>query len=251
MPNPYQTLGNAPITDDTDYLTEEIQFDIDSNMRTIAIPSEGVVIGVQGDKNVNRVNFRMPAWYNGFDMSKFQPRINFIDPEGNINYYTVTDLAVYDTDGNVVTETPSTTDIIYFTWLVDSYATKYVGTVVFNVRFTKYNSETNALMQAFNTTKAACTVLEGISLSGEITEEQQEDLLLHMTLELEDAVDRLISTIPSDYTELSNNVETLNDKVNQIENNGISDAVLANSISTWLTNNTINATNKSMLNEVI
>jgi len=220
MPNPYQTLGNAPITDDTDYLTEEIQFDIDSNMRTIAIPTEGVVIGVQGDKNVNRVNFRMPAWYNGFDMSTFQPRINFVDPEGNVNYYTVTDMKIYDPDNNEVTGAPTTEDIIYFTWLVDSYATNYVGTVVFNVRFSKFNPTTHALAQAFNTTKAACQVLEGITLADEITQEQQEDLLFHMTAELQDVTDSLkleleakrdevIDSIPDDYTTLGNDVTTI------------------------------------------
>lgn len=220
MPNPYQTLGNAPITDDTDYLTEEIQFDIDSNMRTIAVPTEGVVIGVQGDKNVNRVNFRMPAWYNGFDMSTFQPRINFVDPEGNVNYYTVTDMKIYDPEGNEVTDTPTTEDIIYFTWLVDSYATNYVGTVVFNVRFTKFNPTTNTLAQAFNTTKAACQVLEGITLADEITQEQQEDLLFHMTAELQDVTDSLkldleakrdemLDTIPDNYTTLTTRVSAL------------------------------------------
>lgn len=234
MPNPYQTLGNAPITDDTDYLTEEIQFDIDSNMRTIAIPSEGVVIGVQGDKNVNRVNFRMPAWYNGFDMSTFQPRINFVDPEGNVNYYTVTDMKIYDPEGNEVTDTPTTEDIIYFTWLVDSYATNYVGTVVFNVRFTKFNPTTHALAQAFNTTKAACQVLEGITLADEITQEQQEDLLFHMTqelqevtdslkLDLEDKTAELLDTLPDDYTTMDSRLTKINNRVSalssKIDNN--------------------------------
>lgn len=227
MPNPYQTLGNAPITDDTDYLTEEIQFDIDSNMRTIAIPTEGVVIGVQGDKNVNRVNFRMPAWYNGFDMSTFQPRINFVDPEGNVNYYTVTDMKIYDPEGNEVTDTPTTEDIIYFTWLVDSYATNYVGTVVFNVRFTKFNPTTHALAQAFNTTKGACQVLEGITLADEITQEQQEDLLFHMTSELQEVTDKLIldieakgaetlESIPDEYDDLSEDVTNLKSDFNVV-----------------------------------
>lgn len=236
MPNPYQTLGNAPITDDTDYLTEEIQFDIDSNMRTIAIPTEGVVIGVQGDKNVNRVNFRMPAWYNGFDMSTFQPRINFVDPEGNVNYYTVTDMKIYDPEGNEVTDTPTTEDIIYFTWLVDSYATNYVGTVVFNVRFTKFNPTTHALAQAFNTTKAACQVLEGITLADEITQEQQEDLLFHMTAELQEVTDSLKldleakgqevrDSIPDDYDAVNNQIGILKTDLNRFKSGDWSNAV--------------------------
>ena len=59
----------------SEYLLDDIQYIIDENLRTIAIPDDGVVLGVVGDKNVNRVNFQMPRYYNGFDMSLFKYRI--------------------------------------------------------------------------------------------------------------------------------------------------------------------------------
>lgn len=71
MPNAFDGLGSTePYV--PDYLQDEIQFRIDNDLRTIAIPADGVILGVVGDKNVNHVNFQMPAWYNGFDMSTFR-----------------------------------------------------------------------------------------------------------------------------------------------------------------------------------
>lgn len=58
-----------------DYLHDPIQFIIDSDLRIVSIPGRGVVAGVVGDKNINRINFQMNRYYNGFDMSKFTTRI--------------------------------------------------------------------------------------------------------------------------------------------------------------------------------
>ena len=77
-----------------DYFSDQIQFIIDSNLRIVSVPDRGVVAGVVGDKNVNRINFQMPRYYNGFDMSKFKTRINYVNANGNPNYYTVTDLTI-------------------------------------------------------------------------------------------------------------------------------------------------------------
>lgn len=211
MPNAFNGLGaSEPYV--PDYLQDEIQFRIDNDLRTIAIPADGVVLGVVGDKNVNHVNFQMPAWYNGFNMSLFQARINFIDAAGNANYYTVNDMTVLTPEGNEVVGVPSDDDIIYFTWLVDSYATGYVGSVRFNVRLTKYTGST--LSQAFNTQVNSCQVLEGIQLADEITQEQAEDLLFHYSSELGDITEGykrdieetaaiVIESIPDDYAALA------------------------------------------------
>lgn len=204
-------------TNDVNYLHDSIQFEIDPNLRTTAIPPNGVVIAVQGDHNVNRVNFKMPVWYNGFNMSQFNIRVNFIDPEGNVNYYYVEDKAIFTPDDIPVSMgvTPAENDVLYFTWMVSKYATRYIGDIVFNVRFTSYDGDT--LVQAFNTTKGYGTILEGIQLAGEITQEEQEDLLFHLTEDLHDVTDVLkidieakgaevYNSIPSDYSSLSNSV---------------------------------------------
>ena len=61
-----------------DYFSDPIQFVIDSDLRIVSIPGRGVVAGVVGDKNINRINFQMNRYYNGFDMSKFTTRINSV-----------------------------------------------------------------------------------------------------------------------------------------------------------------------------
>lgn len=52
-------------------------FVIDEDLRIIAIPERGVVLGVEGDKDANRIRFRMNKTWRGYDMSKFDLRINY------------------------------------------------------------------------------------------------------------------------------------------------------------------------------
>ena len=70
-------------TSEEDYLHDPIQFIIDSDLRIVSIPGRGVVAGVVGDKNINCINFQMNRYYNGFDMSKFTTRINYINSKKN------------------------------------------------------------------------------------------------------------------------------------------------------------------------
>lgn len=125
-----ELLAEPGITDPTtDYLHDDIQFIIDNDLRSIAVPERGIVAGVRGDKNVNRINFQMVRYYNGFDMSTFNIRVNYLTPEGIPNYYEVTDATV---EG----------DMLYFTWLVDSDATEVVGDISFVVHLFKIENET-------------------------------------------------------------------------------------------------------------
>ena len=130
-----------------DYLHDDIQFIIDENLRTIAVPAEGVVLGVVGDKDVNRCNFMMPRYYNGFDMSEFVARIRFINAKGAKKSYVVTDL------------TPEGDDLL-FTWLVGDDVTVEAGNIYFSVNM-KIKEDT-VLKQSFNTTKAVGRILDGI-----------------------------------------------------------------------------------------
>ena len=65
-------------------------FVIDEDLRVIAVPERGVVLGVEGDKDANRIRFRMNKTWRGYDMSKFDLRINYQNANGDKNYYTVT-----------------------------------------------------------------------------------------------------------------------------------------------------------------
>lgn len=134
---------------DVDYLHDEIQFDIDENLRIITIPPKGVVIGVCGDDNTNRVNFRMPRYYNGFDMSLFTVVVNYMNEEERKNYYEVTDLTVED-------------DYILFTWLVSSDATYVIGEILFSVKMIRI--EGNRIKQSFNTSIGKGVILDGLKV---------------------------------------------------------------------------------------
>lgn len=153
----------------SEYLLDDIQYIIDENLRTIAIPDDGVVLGVVGDKNVNRVNFQMPRYYNGFDMSLFKYRINYRNANGDLNFYDVGDATIKD-------------DLIYFTWLVDHTAAAYIGKVSFVVRL--YKTEGTNVTQNFYTTYNTANVLEGLFVDEEL--EEIEDVTLHIQRILEE-----------------------------------------------------------------
>lgn len=132
-----------------DYLHDPVQFIIDEDLRTVAIHPKGIIIGVVGDKNTNRVNFSMPRYYNGFDMSEFTTVIKYVNANNESGYYTVTDLTIEDSD-------------ILFTWLVDEKVTNHSGTVRFVVNMIK--KVKGEITQSFNSAIATGSVLEGLEV---------------------------------------------------------------------------------------
>lgn len=153
------------------YLNDDIQYIIDENLRTVTIPEDGVVLGVKGDKDTNRVNFQMMRYYNGFDLSEFKFRVNYENANGGLNFYEVTDATVYE-------------DMIYFTWLVDAFAAAYVGDVNFSVRL--YRTEGTKVTQNFYTTHNSAKVLEGVLSDEDIDENNIEDLIEHLKRVMEE-----------------------------------------------------------------
>lgn len=199
-----------------DYIHDPIQFVIDSDLRVVSIPRNGVVAGVVGDKNVNRVNFQMPRYYNGFDMSKFTTRVNYINALGNFNYYSVTDLTIED-------------DLIYFTWLVDSDVVAYAGIVMFAVNM--FITDSNGkITQSFNTSnKGLLNVLEGIQVNEYVTPEEQEDILTRLEADISKYVDSGITKIDENTNKSIQKIQTEKNRITESITSGI------NSISSLTT----------------
>ena len=153
-----------------DYIHSSIQFLIDENMRTVTVPPEGVVLGVTGDKDVNRINFKMVRFYDGLDLSTFQIRINYVNANGDANYYQVTDTTIEE-------------DSILFTWLVSSDAAAYKGTVSFAARL--YTVEDTIVKESFNSTVATAEVLEGIIVDEYMPPDAQQDLIALLMSQIE------------------------------------------------------------------
>lgn len=194
---------------DTQAITvdDSVDFVIDSNLRVISIPSRGVVLGVEGDKDVNRVTFLMPKMYKGVDLSQFDIRVNYANANGEKNFFKVTETSVTD-------------DQIRFVWVVGADAVAYVGYVEFVVRFVKLNGST--IVQELNTTLATAKSLIGLSVDGEITPVQREDLLAHFYSEMDSYSEKKKNEI-SDLT--TENLETIESKGEETLNSIPSDYI--------------------------
>lgn len=179
--------------DTLDTNEEEIQYIIDENLRVISIPPLGVVLGVEGDKDVNSAKFKMVRYYKGIDLSKFEIRINFANANGDLSYYTVKNPTVTD-------------DTLTFEWLVGYLVTKYKGTVRFVVRMITTDASTGEVKQAFDTTVGEARSLEGL-LVDTPTDEKVYDIVAQLKADLTDHVNNLLETIPEDYNELTKKVE--------------------------------------------
>lgn len=132
------------------YVYDSVEFQIDSDLRIVIIPPKGVVLGVVGDKNVNRINFSMFKNYNGFNMEEFYIRISYKNAAGNEGFYDVSEFTVKD-------------ETLYFTWIIDYGVTEEAGVVEFCVNM--YKVDNNELTQSFNTTIATGKVLDGFGVS--------------------------------------------------------------------------------------
>ena len=145
-------------------------FVIDEDLRVIAVPERGVVLGVEGDKDVNRVRFRMNRHYRGTDLSGFNIRINYRSAEDEINYFQVTEKTVTD-------------DAIYFVWLVGADTVAAKGTVYFVARFFTAE-EGGTITQEFNTTLGNARTLEGLVVDTQADDKPVKDLLAQLEYDL-------------------------------------------------------------------
>ncbi len=149
---------------------DELSFLIDEHLRIITVPERGVVLGVEGDKDVNRVRFRMNRYYHGSDLSSFQIRINYQNAEGEVNYFTVTEKTV-------------NTDTFSFIWVVAADAVIAKGTVAFVVNC--FTADTSGVVQkAYHTTLGTASALEGLEVDVEGNQPQIVDFLSKLKNEL-------------------------------------------------------------------
>lgn len=185
----------TPVTDD------DLQFWIDEHLRVISIPKNGVVAGVEGDKNVNKIKFGMNRYYHGFDMSTFSGRILYSNAKGNKNYYNITDM---QTNGNTIT----------FSWLVDADAVQYMGKTAFVVYL--FKTQGSELRQKFYSTLATLNVLEGMEVDSAVPVEKQTDIIERMKEEISAYAEEVKKSLPADYTAMTEQVSSLKEDLNTI-----------------------------------
>lgn len=181
---------------------EEFQFQIDEHLRTIAIPEKGVVAGVEGDLNVNIARFTMVRYYHGRDLSKLSIRINYRNANGQVNYYTVSDATISG-------------DSIVFSWEYAADVTQYKGNVQFVVYL--FSATSAVLKQKFFTTLGTLEVLEGLEVDSSIPVSEQTDILLHLKKDLSTYAEEVKKSLPADYTAMTEQVSSLKEEINYID----------------------------------
>lgn len=155
---------------DTSAEDSTCDFVIDEDLRIIAIPERGVVLGVEGDKDANRIRFRMNKTWRGYDMSKFDLRINYQNANGDKNYYTVTSK---HTEGNAVV----------FDWIVAADAAAHQGDVFFIV--VGLITTGGMVNCAFHTTLGKAKCLEGLVVDTKTDISEIRDFMATLKAEVE------------------------------------------------------------------
>ena len=148
---------------------------INDDLRTMQIPSDIALLGVESDDDVNRIQFQMPKEYCGFDLSEFEARINYMNANNVGDIYVADDLAV---DG----DDPS---LMNFTWLVGRNACAYKGNTNFIVCLKKFDTDGDVI-QEFNTTVYSLPVLEGLETT-EAVVQQNADIIEYILQRIQEA----------------------------------------------------------------
>ena len=160
-------------------------FAIDDKLRTITMPNNGSVFGVSGDIEVNQVEFQMPRYCAGFDMTDFTGRVNYVNPNGDSNYYE--------------SEISGTDDTVSFIWLMKPDVTRYSGDVKFSVKL--YKKQDGKILKQFNTRSAVGRVLEGFDVIDSVTPEEQETLLHKIEADIKAYIDQYAEDRVSEMTQ--------------------------------------------------
>lgn len=147
---------------------------IDENLRTIKIPPKAIIAGAMGDKDVNWVNFKIPRYYDGTDLSEFQIRVNYLNANGDPNFYTAQNVVVKDS-------------VIYFSWLITMDAVAYAGDLQFSVCLISYKDD--KVDKEFTTATAILEVPESIKVEQYIDPGEMEDIIARVLQEVTDFIE--------------------------------------------------------------
>lgn len=151
---------------------------IDVDRRTMVLPN-GFFFGVYNDKDILRVPFVIPRYYNELDLSEFQITVNYINSAGYGNIYRVTDAEVTDS-------------AIRFKWVTGRGVFVKEGTVRFIVCLRQIGTG-GEVEKEFNTTIASANVLKGLEVD-ENPDPVAYSILAHME-ELKDQAEAAVDVV--------------------------------------------------------
>lgn len=159
---------------------------IDSDLRIIDIPEQFKVLGVESDKDVRAMQFRVPKTYKGTDLSAFTISVNYQNARGTKDRYVVTDKKVSG-------------DQIEFSWTVGKTATVYRGDTRFIVCMRLAGSD-GVIQKEFNTTLATMTVLEGLEVDNPVIEHEEKDIIAQLLQIVDDKSKEAVQAVTAEGT---------------------------------------------------
>lgn len=159
---------------------------IDSDLRIIDIPEQFKVLGVESDKDVRAMQFRVPKTYKGTDLSTFTISVNYQNARGTKDRYVVTDKKVSG-------------DQIEFSWTVGKTATVYRGDTRFIVCMRLAGSD-GVIQKEFNTTLATMTVLEGLEVDNPVIEQEEKDIIAQLLQIVDDKSKEAVQAVTAEGT---------------------------------------------------
>lgn len=160
---------------------EQVYCAINPETRTIEIPDEYSLLGVESDEKAERIWFQCPKIVgDNIDLSKLQIRVNYQNSNNETDQYIVTDV---QTEGNN----------IIFSWLLSRKVTAYQGNVSFIVCAVKVSGET--IQNEWNTTLATAQVLEGLEVGTPELTEEQSDVIAQLLQIVKDTSDSAVEAV--------------------------------------------------------
>lgn len=181
---------------------------IDSDLRIIDIPEQFKVLGVENDKDVKVMQFRMPKVYKGTDLSAFNISVNYQNARGTKDRYVVTDKKVSG-------------DQIEFSWTVGKTATVYRGDTRFIVCMRLTGSD-GIIQKEFNTTLATMTVLEGLEVDNPVIEQEEKDIIAQMLQIVDDKSKEAVQAVTAEGTK---QIKAVQDAAKEAVKDAAQDAV--------------------------
>lgn len=158
---------------------------VDPELRELILPSEKLVLGINGDVEVNAVQFQLPLTYRELELKKLTPRINYVNPNGDAYYYET----VMESDESNC----------YFIWPITPDITAYTGHVRFSL--TLYQTEEGTILHKFNTRSATGQVYTGFEAEKQATPEQQQTLLSKLETQIKADLNDYTEKLKNQLTE--------------------------------------------------
>ena len=158
---------------------------VDPELRELILPSEKLVLGINGDVEVNTVQFQLPLTYRELELKRLTPRINYVNPNGDAYYYET----VMESDESNC----------YFIWPITPDITAYTGHVKFSL--TLYQTEGDNILHKFNTRSATGRVYTGFEAEKQVTPEQQLTLLSKLETQIKADLNNHAEKLKNQLTE--------------------------------------------------